>query len=338
MYIDDSRHAYRKRVEDDRKFWKYIVFGILTFGIYRIYWEYCINEDINTICDPKEDDPSDRTMNYLLVMLLSIITFSVYFWIWIYKEGDRVNRAGKRYGVEIQESGSTYLIWGLLGAAIGYIPLLIWTFSGMNRFSIYNISDIYRITTYYTSMSVFNLLGSIGPYIMWYILCRNVNKIARAYNYIYVYGDSPSPSPSPNPNPDPAPAPAPAPGPIRQGTVYTPIGRDGPVTGLLTANGELYFTRGEYKGQVISLSPTYRIVLGRNVQTSQLIFHNPNVSRTHCLIEFIPQENSFYVTDYSSRGTWMNGSMRLKSNIRQKCPPGTSITLTDDGVNEFMLR
>ena len=196
----------------------------------------------------------------------------------------------------------------------------------MSRISFFTLSDLYRYSAFYTSLSVFRLIGSIGSYIMWYILGRNVNKTAKAYNYKCVYNVSDHSNSNQNNGQ-----------PYHEQANIPPVSGD-IRTGILAAEGMLHFTRGEYKGQDISLYPTYKIVLGRNAQTSQLIFHDPNISRTHCLVEFVKPENSFYVTDYSSRGTWMNGSMRLKPNVRQKCPPGTSITLTDDGVNEFMLK
>ena len=79
------------------------------------------------------------------------------------------------------------------------------------------------------------------------------------------------------------------------------------------------------------------MIIGRSGQYSQLILLDPTVSRKHCLVRFARSENAFYVTDYSSMGTWMNGSIRLRQNVAERCPVGSRLTL-GDGKNEFLLQ
>lgn len=303
---------YVERMNEDRQFWKFVIFGLLTFGIYNIFYEYCLTDDINTVCKPVETDDRDKSMNYILVLLLGIITLSIYFLYWIYKQGTRLKKAGGQYGVDIEESGGTYLLWAIIGVAVfGVAPFLLW-------FS-FSLAWLSFLLVWFGS-----LLIQLGPCIMWYLFTKNTNKLAKAYNYRYVdriqerFGNG---SGTP---------------PLHLMPIAAPSG-DSP-TGLLAAKGELNFLQGEYRGQVISLYPSNSLILGRNSQTSQLIFTNPNISRTHCEVRFSPQENTFYVTDYSSRGTWMNGSIKLQKGVRQKCPAGTRITLSDDGQNEFLLQ
>lgn len=131
-----------KQVNAERRMWKYVVFGILTLGIYDIWLLCTMVNDMNRACGYVEETDEDKSMHYLLVWLLSGITLGIYGWVWIYKQGNRIQSAGRKYGVEITEKGSTYLLWNTLGI----------------------------------------LLFGIGPLIGWYFLIQNTNKIGRAYN------------------------------------------------------------------------------------------------------------------------------------------------------------
>ena len=265
-----------ERVRDDRRFWKFIVFGFLTAGIYMIYYWYTMVNDMNEICRPVEPDDEDRSPNYLIVVLLSIITFGIYGLIWWYRQGNRLNRAGRNYGVTIDEKGSTYILWILLGT---------W-------------------------------LAGAGAFIAPYLLTKNVNRLARAYNYKYFEQGRAQPE-----TPD-----IPA-------TSYTPTSGD---TTSFLAKGVLYCESGEYKGCSFPVG-SEGIVIGRSGQYSQLILSDPTVSRKHCTVKYPGTDNNFYVTDHSSMGTVLNGSMRLTKEVPRKCPGGSCIKIgNSDNVFRLM--
>lgn len=116
----------------------YILFSIITCGIYSIYFWYCFTEDINRVC---EGDGQDSP-NYIIVILLSIVTCGIYMWYWYYKQGNRLQVAAPRYGLNFNENGTTILLWMLFGA----------------------------------------LICGIGPFIAYYILIKNMNAISDNYN------------------------------------------------------------------------------------------------------------------------------------------------------------
>ena len=43
---------YENRLNDQRRMWKFLLFGILTLGIYQLVFLYKMNNDINTACNP----------------------------------------------------------------------------------------------------------------------------------------------------------------------------------------------------------------------------------------------------------------------------------------------
>ena len=92
------------------------------------------------LCACRED--GGRTPGLAEFLLLSIVTCGIYTLFWMYDLGNRLQYNGRRYGVPVQESGATILLWYLLGF----------------------------------------LCCGIGPYIAMYFLIRNCNRICAAYN------------------------------------------------------------------------------------------------------------------------------------------------------------
>ena len=75
-----------------------IILSIVTFGIYGLYWLYCLASDVNTLTG--EEDSSG-----FKVLILSIITLGLYELYWLYKVGERLS--------DFQTL--VYLILGILG-------------------------------------------------------------------------------------------------------------------------------------------------------------------------------------------------------------------------------
>ena len=60
----------------------------------------------------------------LAALLLSCLTCGIWGWVWLYQVCDRVYSNGARYGVKTICSGSTYLLWGLVGSLICVGPFV----------------------------------------------------------------------------------------------------------------------------------------------------------------------------------------------------------------------
>ena len=89
-----------------RDFLKYVIFSILTCGIYSIYYWYKYTEDINTVCEG-DGKPSP---NYIVVILLSIVTCGIYNYFWYYKQADRLYTIAPKYNTVVAEEGTKVLL------------------------------------------------------------------------------------------------------------------------------------------------------------------------------------------------------------------------------------
>ena len=99
----------------DRKLWKMIVFGLLTFGIYDlIVWCQMITELNVAACryDGK------RTMPFFPAAYLGGMTFGIYGLIWQHKLCERMSAELARRGYEYKFGPSTFWLWGFLGSLV----------------------------------------------------------------------------------------------------------------------------------------------------------------------------------------------------------------------------
>ncbi|MCD8369746.1 MAG: DUF4234 domain-containing protein [Clostridiales bacterium] len=131
----------RTHVKDDRSLLLYIIFGILTCSIYCFYFMYSMSKDINTICE----GDGLHTGGLGAMIGYYIITCGWYGVYWGTSTADRLKANGVKYGVNVEESGLTYLLWCVPGI----------------------------------------FLCLIGPYVAMHILIKNTNRLAKAYNEKY---------------------------------------------------------------------------------------------------------------------------------------------------------
>ena len=124
----------------DRSLVMYILLSLITCGIYSLYFIYSIAKDMNVICQ----DDGKNTTGLLMFILLSIVTCGFYALYWEYSLCNRMAANAPRYGMSFQETGTTLLLWYLVG----------W------------------------------LLCGIGPFVAMYILIKNANELSKAYNQL----------------------------------------------------------------------------------------------------------------------------------------------------------
>lgn len=122
----------------DRNFLLYIVLSIVTCGIYSLYMIYTMIRDINIACE----GDGETTPGIVQYILLSLVTCGIYSFYYFYKMGNRLWANAPRYKMEFQETGTTILLWMI----IGY------------------------------------LLCGIGTYVAMYFMIKNTNAICEAYN------------------------------------------------------------------------------------------------------------------------------------------------------------
>ena len=99
-------------LKTDRSFWMYLLLGVITCGIYDLVFMHYLVKDVNTACD----GDGKHTTGFLLMVLLSIITCGIYGFVWYYQLGNRLAENGRRYGYNVVETGTSVLLWMLLGS------------------------------------------------------------------------------------------------------------------------------------------------------------------------------------------------------------------------------
>ena len=130
-----------RRINTDRSLLMYILLSIVTCGIYSYWFVYTVAQDLNEICK----DDGEKTGGLAAFILLSIVTCGIYSYYWYYKLANRMEANAPKYGISIQENGTTILMWIIFGA----------------------------------------LICGIGSYIAMYIIIKNMNALASAYNAKY---------------------------------------------------------------------------------------------------------------------------------------------------------
>lgn len=101
-----------KKIPDKRGLLKLILFSFITFGIYSLVVMVKISCEINTIASRYD---GKRTMNFILVVLLSGLTFGILPIVWEHSLCNRIGNELHRRGIGYSFSAATFWGWGVLG-------------------------------------------------------------------------------------------------------------------------------------------------------------------------------------------------------------------------------
>lgn len=88
----------------------YIFLNIITLGIYGIVFWYKWTRDVNKLFDGDDKDSA----NYLLVLILDVVSLGINVLAWNYQMGERMYQNADKYGVEIKHGGLFIMIVRLL--------------------------------------------------------------------------------------------------------------------------------------------------------------------------------------------------------------------------------
>ena len=99
------------QLKSDRSVWLYILFNLLSCGLYGLYFIYDLAKDVNIICR----DDGENTPGLIVYILLCILSCGIYNVYWQYKLANRLMNNAYRYNVSITEGGTAVLLWQILG-------------------------------------------------------------------------------------------------------------------------------------------------------------------------------------------------------------------------------
>jgi len=94
---------------------------------------------------------------------------------------------------------------------------------------------------------------------------------------------------------------------------------------------------GEYQGVSVPLEDGASIIIGRDASCCNLVISGSKISRKHCQIIYDKLRNKYFVTDFSTNGTYIKDGTRLVKEHSMELDPGTIITLGNE-ANSFRLQ
>ncbi len=95
-----------------------ILLSIVTLGLYGIYWEVCLVNDVNKV---KQDE---NAKSGIVVFLLSLVTCNIYWLYWVFKAGKSIDSAKTANGTPTSSRGLIYLLLSIFGLGIIAIAIL----------------------------------------------------------------------------------------------------------------------------------------------------------------------------------------------------------------------
>ncbi len=112
---------FKGMLNEKRSLLLFIVLNIITLGIYKFYFVYSAAKDTNIACN----GDGDNTSGLLKYIILSVLTCGLYAIYWDYALANRLAANGSRYGYNIQENGTNFLLWWLLGGWVCGLGLFV---------------------------------------------------------------------------------------------------------------------------------------------------------------------------------------------------------------------
>ena len=94
--------------------------------------------------------------------------------------------------------------------------------------------------------------------------------------------------------------------------------------------------KGDYADTKIPISDNEELILGKSTEVSNLPINGKSISRKHCSIRFDRFKNLYFVTDFSSNGTFLQNGQKLMANTKNDVAKGTVIELGNN-ENSFKL-
>ena len=105
-----------------------------------------------------------------------------------------------------------------------------------------------------------------------------------------------------------------------------------------TAEGAIIGRAGMYKSAIFAIRSGEEMVIGRDAALSHIIVDMgaEKVSRKHCSVMYDGQSKRYFVTDFSSNGTYQESGARLSKNVATPLLRGTVLYIGNK-KNSFIL-
>lgn len=99
---------------------KLIILSMITCGIYSLFFWSKYASDMNIVCQ----GDNRHTRGILARIIFNTITGGLYDLFWMYNAGERIAKNAHKRGVHCNVSGSSILLWYILGSFIVIGPFI----------------------------------------------------------------------------------------------------------------------------------------------------------------------------------------------------------------------
>ena len=106
-----------------------IIFTFLTLGIYFFVYMERFRKEVNQLCTEKYD----QSRHFIVVALLSIVTFGIYYLYWLAIQMNRINRRAQSAAITVREKPVTLVLLTLFLPVIGFFGAIYILFDNFNR-------------------------------------------------------------------------------------------------------------------------------------------------------------------------------------------------------------
>lgn len=263
----------------------------------------------------------------IFVAIPIIIGMLVYYYVYKCKVVRDINIVCAKTEGNNPENSWNYVLVEIVGYFTMQAYIMYWYYKQGGR--LHKALDSYGIKSEETGVSylLWRTIGrvALGTWISDYLLVQNLNKAARAYNEggpkSIVTPSVVPPQVIMTPPTPPEPSIVPPQTPPDQHTQKAAM---------------LVGIKGQYAGQQIPITGNDLIVMGRDGSQANLIFRSEKISKAHCKVQFMPNENCFYVVDTSTYGVFLENGKKLEKGQITKLSRGTKIVL--GGTEVFQLK
>ena len=323
---------------------KYILLNCLTLGIYGFAVARQMEQEINALCKGDHQRPGvSYTMAWLIAKLP--IIGQIYYLYWWYQQANRLKLNAHRYGINVKESGTDVFLMrtvleaplamftglsivGALLAPMVLALLFVW-FAPVISIIILGAAALV--------LALFPAELSAGAIFSMYYMMKNLNRYAdvarngaaefdpMAYEY---YPSVAVKYPAMAGGVAVAAA-----APVKEEVCVEP---EEPKTSL-KLGGVLLGEKGTCAGYKFDLNPGEEIIIGKDAKVASVVIDPAykEISRKHVGVTYDIIRDQYCVVDYSSNGTWANGS-KLTAGKAVYLPHGTELELAN-AKNKFLL-
>lgn len=289
----------------------------------------------------------------ILFTALGTIVSGIYLKYWWYKQASRLKLNAKRYGITVKESGVDNFLYRTI-MEVFFIPItfvLIVLSCAIPLFMVWLITlaestaavifAVILTLVFALPLMFFGMELSTGANFAMFFMFKNLSRFADVYRngaapfdpMAYEYYPSVA-------NKYPNFLPGMIGGAVNVGggssNVTDPL-PDIPTGPLSVATGSLIGVTGSCAGYNFDLTSGEEIVIGKDAKVASVVIDTAykEISRKHVGVCYDIIRDQYRVVDYSSNGTWANGS-KLIPGQEAYLPHGTELKLAND-KNKFRL-